>query len=336
MHSEFALTADRSAQWGGIHPLHAAARHQNNMAKAVRQCLDQAALDVSELDAVAYTRGPGMPSCLASCALAAKTLAAAYQKPLIGVHHMQAHALTVGLTEDDPPAYPYLSLLISGGHTLLLVVRATFDFQILATTADDSIGDAFDKVARLLDIPWGEASAAGQALEDFALDETVDLNMFSVPMRGQLKFSYSGLKSAVRRELEGTSSITLGKKRRIAAAFQASAILQLEEKIRLALQKLKAIGFSSLVVSGGVASNAFLRQRLRTCLDENGCSTMRLLFPPPTLCTDNAVMIAWAALEKFRRGMWDSFDTPIRPRWSIEECGDASASQNRPNTWTRD
>lgn len=109
-------------------------------AKAIRQCLDQAQMEVSDMQAVAYTRGPGMASCLASCALAAKTLAMAYQKPLIGVHHMQAHALTVGLTEDLPPAFPYLTLLVSGGHTLLLSAAGPFDYEILATTDDDAIG----------------------------------------------------------------------------------------------------------------------------------------------------------------------------------------------------
>lgn len=108
--------------------------------KAIRQCLDQANLDVSDVDAIAYTRGPGIPTCLAACALSAKTMSAVYRKPLIGVHHMQAHALTVGLTEDEPPTYPYLSLLVSGGHTLLLEVGGPFDFKIHATTPDESIG----------------------------------------------------------------------------------------------------------------------------------------------------------------------------------------------------
>lgn len=106
----------------------------------MRQCLDEAHLDVSDVEAIAYTRGPGMPSCLAICALAAKTLAAAYKKPLIGVHHMQAHALTVGLTEQMPPAYPFLSLLVSGGHTMLLLVYGPFEFDLLANSNDDAIG----------------------------------------------------------------------------------------------------------------------------------------------------------------------------------------------------
>lgn len=111
-----------------------------SQAKAIRQCLDEANMDVSEMNAIAYTRGPGMASCLASCALAGKTLAMAYKKPLIGVHHMQAHALTVGLSEQEAPAFPYLTLLISGGHTLLLLASGPFDYEILATSEDDAIG----------------------------------------------------------------------------------------------------------------------------------------------------------------------------------------------------
>lgn len=312
---------DLLARWGGIHPLHATARHQRNMPKAIRQCLDEARLEVSDVDAIAYTRGPGMPSCLGACALAAKTLSAAYNKPLIGVHHMQAHALTVGLTETTPPGYPFLTLLVSGGHTLLLLAESAFKFKLLATSDDDSIGDAYDKVTRMLDIPWGNARSGGQALEEFVQARpasTLDL-AFPIPAPRELIFSYSGLKSAVKREIEKGRDDT-ERKRSIAGAFQKAAVGQLTSKTALALQQLDGVALTSLVVSGGVASNAYLRQEMRRCLDENGRQDMRLLFPPPALCTDNAVMIAWAAFERYDRGMWDTFDSPLRAKWSLEEC----------------
>lgn len=201
-----------------------------------------------------------MASCLASCSLAAKTLSAAYRKPLIGVHHMQAHALTVGLTEDKPPEFPYLTLLISGGHTLLLLASDPFDFDMLATTHDDSIGDAFDKVARWLDIPLAGASSGGAALENYAATaKDEELPDFPVGMAGSAEFSYSGLKSAVRRTIDANPEASVHERRRIAAAFQKAAAGQLEDKVLLALKSHP--GVSSLVVSGGVASNGYLRQR---------------------------------------------------------------------------
>lgn len=322
---------DLLERWGGIHPFHATSRHQKNMAKSIRQCLDEAGLSVSDMDAIAYTRGPGMPACLASCSLAAKTLSAAYEKPLIGVHHMQAHALTVGLTEDEAPAYPYLTLLVSGGHTLLVLAEGPFDMRLLATSTDDSIGDAFDKVARMLDIPFNGASSGGEALEKYISGVHPSPSAFanlSVPSPGELRFSYSGLKSAVKRYLgpdaepNGTSTLPDGMKRELAAAFQAMAVRQLEEKTTLALKAHTGPRLSSLVISGGVASNVFLRRRMRECLDNNGGRDMRLLYPPISLCTDNAVMIAWTAFESLRIGRFDTFDSPLRPKWSIEDCRD--------------
>lgn len=312
---------DLLAKYGGIHPYHATARHQNNMAKAIRQCLDDAEMEVSDVQAIAYTRGPGMPSCLAACALSAKTLAVAFKKPLIGVHHMQAHALTVGLTADVPPAFPYLTLLISGGHTLLLSASGPFEFQILATTDDDAIGDAFDKVARWLDIPSGNIGG-GAALEAFVGSrETQQPVSLPATAPGKLLFSFSGLKAAVKREVTATSSDDLARKHAIAVAFQRAAVGQLEEKVSLVLKQSATQRFTSLVVSGGVASNLYLREsRMRKCLDANGGEAMGLLFPPVSLCTDNAVMIAWAAIERYRRNMWDGCESPIRPKWSISEC----------------
>ena len=229
---------------------------------AIRQCLEEAKLAIDDVDGIAYTRGPGMPSCLATCALAAKTLAAVHDKPLIGVHHMQAHALTVGLTEEIAPQYPFLCLLVSGGHTLLLSAEGPFSFEIHATTLDDSIGDAFDKVANMLQVPLNGSSSLGHALELLAEEAISDEPDDKLPraMPGRLAFSFSGLKTAVSKRVALHGQMTQRDKAQLASAFQSAAVGHLEAKIKLVLRDSN-LPYSALVASGGVASNACLRGR---------------------------------------------------------------------------
>lgn len=186
-------------------------------------------------------------------------------------------------------------------------------------------------------MPLGTATSGGQAIEELARGAAEPSFKFPIPSPGGLAFSYSGLKSAVKRNI-GNGPLSLDQKREIAVAFQNAAVGQLEEKLELALERLQGQILSSLVASGGVASNGFLRERcridrcslqpliivnrLRYCLDKNGRADTRLLCPPVALCTDNATMIAWAALERLERGMLDDFDSPIRPKWPIKECGE--------------
>lgn len=218
-------------------------------------------------------RALGMGGCLSVASNAAKTLAAALNKPLVGVHHMQAHALTPILTapESDHPQFPFLTLLVSGGHTLLLLATSLTSFRILATTADESVGHAFDMVSRRLKISW-LGMGPGAALEQFcATDDrgielpAIDLS-FSHPMPGELGFSYSGLHSAVERYITargGVQNLDFPTKLALARAFQTAAVFQLVDKLRLGLKWCerhnKQIGH--IVVSGGVASNTFLRER---------------------------------------------------------------------------
>ncbi|KAG8709066.1 hypothetical protein FRC08_018554 [Ceratobasidium sp. 394] len=300
-----------------------------------------------------------MPGCLNVGANAARTLSAALRKPLVGVHHMQAHALTALFTSQPPPAYPFLTLLISGGHTLLLLAHSSSDFKILATTRDESIGNAFDRVATLLHVPWSKERSAGASLEAFALDAPKLDAPFHVPMPGKLAFSYSGLISSVRSYILGRSDphmvleapdrpidptlkhpptpervamqerirrtvdvMPLSERQSIAAAFQRVAVAQLESKVKLGLKECIRMDVhpTSLVVSGGVASNAYLRGRLQSVVrDLDPGFQIKLVFPPPALCTDNAVMIAWTALERFRSRNYDDLSTGIRPVWSIED-----------------
>ncbi|GAA6059523.1 hypothetical protein JCM10212_006021 [Sporobolomyces blumeae] len=341
--------------FGGIHPLHAQEAHQRNMPFAIRQALGDANVTLDDLDAIAFTRGPGMYGCLSVCAGAAKALAGATGKPLIGVHHMQAHALTPFLTahprsSSPAPTFPFLTLLLSGGHTLLLLATSPTSFRILATTHDESIGASFDKAARDLEIPWelGKGSP-GAALERFAFpppdsasradpdDSTTaseaerieafeqSLPEFKVPFPRQLAFSYAGLRSALTRILTSTppSELSLSEKRLVANRFMLGAIRQVEEKVKVGIESLRDEGIEvkGLVVSGGVASNLVLRERLRSKLDSLALADLPLIFPPVHLCTDNAAMIAYVGLSRLERGeRVDPLDVMQKSKWSIEEC----------------
>ncbi|GAA98145.1 hypothetical protein E5Q_04828 [Mixia osmundae IAM 14324] len=300
------------------------------MPGAIQTALTQARVTMADLDAIAFTRGPGMLSCLTVASVAARSLAAALDKPLVGVHHMQAHALTPFLTEDVPPEFPFLTLLVSGGHTLIALARSSSQFELLATTRDNAIGEAIDHVARLLAVPW--MGSPGSALERFAASAR-ELPGFDCPdfrshptKENKARFGYfsfSGLKSSVQRfvsEQGGTDALSEDQRKVIAQRFQSTAIMQLERTLAVTLADL-TIKPTALVVSGGVASNALLRNRLRECLDGQGRTETRLIFPPVALCTDNAAMIAWTAIDRLKRGFHtDSLAVASHPVWSIESC----------------
>ncbi|KAI0259673.1 Gcp-like domain-containing protein [Gloeopeniophorella convolvens] len=251
---------------------------------------------------------------------------------------MQAHALTPLLTslhEPNPPTFPFLALLISGGHTLLLLARSKTSFRILATTPDEAIGRAFDKVSRLLALPWSPRGP-GAALEECAVTATqADTDASLVPpmprtLPGVLGFSFAGLHSTVERAVaaRGGDGAALDARTRaaLARAFQDAAVGQLEEKVRLALRLCarEGVGVRHVVVSGGVASNTYLRTRLGATVADEGAGLVSLVFPPPALCTDNAVMIAWAAMDRLLVGDTDDYSILIRPKWSIEELSGPS------------
>ncbi|KAI0320760.1 glycoprotease [Amylostereum chailletii] len=318
-------------KFGGIHPREAVYAHQENIGHAVREALADANMQAHEVDGIAFTRGPGMPGCLGVGSSAARTLAAALNKPLVGVHHMQAHALTALLTStpESRPTFPFLTLLVSGGHTLLLLAISQTSFRILATTSDASIGRVIDKVSRMLKLPWSSSFGPGAALEDFCRPvsegESVEFDVpaFSKAVPGVMAFSFSGLHSAVERYIttKGIDNLNLGTRRAVAREFQRAAVAQLEDKIALGLNycQREGIDIRHLVVSGGVASNAFLRERLQICVSNaSTASPISLVFPPPSLCTDNAVMIAWASMYRFLAGDFDDYSILISPEWSIE------------------
>ncbi|KDQ57719.1 hypothetical protein JAAARDRAFT_130097 [Jaapia argillacea MUCL 33604] len=349
---------DLHESFGGIHPFVAIEGHQKNLARAVRKALGDAKVAVWEVDGIAYTRGPGIGGCLSVGSNAAKTLAASLNKPLVGVHHMQAHALTPFLTTplDSLPTYPFLTLLISGGHTLLLLSSSPTSFKVLATTCDESIGRVFDKVARMIGVPWGE-KGLGASLEEFVSQhddrdgttapegwEEVAIPTFPIPMRGTLSFSYACLHSTLERYLSNhfpsshppssplyTPCLPHPIKLALARSFQSAAIGQLEEKLLLGLRWCKNemnVDVRHVVISGGVASNLYLRRKLGETLrriSPDKDKPIELLFPPPALCTDNAVMIAWASMDRFLAGDHDDYSIELRSKWPIEELDLTSA-----------
>ncbi|KIL68931.1 hypothetical protein M378DRAFT_71041 [Amanita muscaria Koide BX008] len=319
--------------YGGIHPSVAIEAHQRNMPLAVQQALKNANVDlVRDIDGIAFTRGPGIGGCLSVGSNAAKSLAAALNKPLVGVHHMQGHALTPLLTTwPNPPEFPFLSLLISGGHTLLLLAKSPISYKILGTTLDESIGRSFDKVSRLLGLKWG-TNGPGAALEEFcALDKSSDtvpgqIPPFPRPMHGRLAFSYASFHSHVERYIfsrGGIDKINHATKQALARGFQEAAVLHLKEKLSLGINwcQKQGIEIKNIVVSGGVASNQHLRNRCKslTAQSEGSNSAIFFIYPPPHLCTDNAVMIGWASMGRFLAGSHDDYTIDLRPKWSIED-----------------
>ncbi|KAH7108184.1 peptidase M22, glycoprotease [Auriculariales sp. MPI-PUGE-AT-0066] len=360
-----------NASFGGIHPYIALDQHQSNLPVALRTALNEAKLSVSDVDGIAFTRGPGMGGCLSVSMNAAKALAAAHNKPLIGVHHMQAHALTPFLTlpEDQVPQFPFLTLLISGGHTLLLLAKSQTNFKIIATAADENIGRALDKGARALGLP-----PTGAALETFCASEEPSQPLptgfsFVLPMPRQLSFSYAGIRSQLQRHVHllnehygGQTAAWSGLPhfpgdaipapipqhhehvgnehrealRSLARLYQRAAFQHLCEKVGLALrwcrEQLEPSNerVQALVVSGGVASNLLLRTMLQDELDKHEPG-LPLRCPPPAMCTDNAAMIAWASMHRFIAGDRDDFSIKLRPTWSLDEL--EIPEQGTQGTW---
>ncbi|KAF8550480.1 peptidase M22 glycoprotease [Imleria badia] len=321
--------------FGGIHPTVAIEGHQRNMPIAVQRALGESGMSMQNINGVAFTRGPGIGGCLSVGSNAAKTLAASLGKPLVGVHHMQAHALTPLLTSppEERPQFPFLTLLISGGHTLLVLATSHTAFRILANTVDESVGRTYDKVARMLTMPWGTRGPAA-ALEEFCRQEKADsgvpeIGPFSVPMPGQLAFSFSGLHSAVERYIfRSEAPLTEAHKHALGRAFQDGAARQLSDKLVLCHSMLREEGIDvrHVVVSGGVASNLYLRARLRDTLGEYSPECrISLIYPPIELCTDNAAMIGWASMHRFLAGDYDDYSVELRSKWSIETLPDGSS-----------
>jgi N6-L-threonylcarbamoyladenine synthase len=292
--------------YGGVVPEIAARAHVEILPGLIEQVLDDAGMSIREIDAVAATAGPGLIGGVMVALLAGKGLALAAGKPLIAVNHLEGHALSPRLADPDLD-FPYLLLLVSGGHCQLLEVRGVGDYRRLATTIDDAAGEAFDKGAKLLGLPY----PGGPAIEQLARQGDGAAVPLPRPLVGSAEphFSFAGLKSAVQRAVASGSY----RPEDIAASLQQAIVDCLVDRTRLALAKTDA---PTLVVAGGVAANQAIRGALAELASASGRT---FSVPPGWLCTDNAAMIGWAGVERFAAGMSDALDVPARARWPLDE-----------------
>ncbi|WP_322867421.1 tRNA (adenosine(37)-N6)-threonylcarbamoyltransferase complex transferase subunit TsaD [Aquicoccus sp. G2-2] len=319
---------DLHARFGGVVPEIAARAHAERLDICVKQALTQANLRLSELDGIAVTAGPGLIGGVLSGVMCAKGIAAGTGLPLIGVNHLAGHALTPRLT--DGIAYPFLMLLVSGGHCQFLIVRGPDSFGRLGGTIDDAPGEAFDKTARLLDLP----QPGGPSVQKAA--ESGDPTRFAFPRplldRPGCDLSFSGLKTALLRArnalIAEKGGLTEQDRADLCASFQAAIVDVLAEKTRRALHIYNAENpvEPALAVAGGVAANTAIRARLETVSAE---FATRFIAPPLALCTDNAAMIAYAGLERFANGARDDMTLAARPRWPLDTSQPALLGSGR-------
>jgi N6-L-threonylcarbamoyladenine synthase len=295
--------------FGGVVPEIAARAHVEILPGLIRQVMAEADVGISDVDAIAATAGPGLIGGVMVALLAGKGLSLASGKPLVAVNHLEGHALSPRLVDPDLQ-FPYLLLLASGGHCQLLEVRGVGEYSRLATTIDDAAGEAFDKAAKLLGLPY----PGGPAIEELAKDGDAQAVPLPRPLvgSGEPHFSFAGLKSAVQRAVAAGSH----KPADIAASFQQAVVDCMVDRTSLALAKSDA---PALVVAGGVAANRPLRAALADLASSNG---RRFSVPPGWLCTDNAAMIGWAGAERFAAGLCDGLDAPARARWPLDEAAE--------------
>ncbi|WP_036129334.1 MULTISPECIES: tRNA (adenosine(37)-N6)-threonylcarbamoyltransferase complex transferase subunit TsaD [Luteibacter] len=296
------------AEYGGVVPELASRDHVRKLLPLVREALKDAGLTPSDLGGVAYTAGPGLVGALLVGASAARAMAWALGVPAIGVHHMEGHLLAP-LLEDDPPEPPFVALLVSGGHSMLVEVKAIGEYRILGDTLDDAAGEAFDKTAKMMGLPY----PGGPALARLAEQGTPGSFRFSRPMtdRPGLDFSFSGLKTQVLLAWQASDK-TDQTRADIARAFEEAIVDTLAIKCRRALE---ASGARRLVIAGGVGANKRLREQLAEAGAKDG---FRVYFPRLAFCTDNGAMIALAGAIRLAAGQQQDRTIQVHPRWSLE------------------
>lgn len=319
---ESLLSQKEHAAFGGVVPEIAARAHMEHIDEIIRDAVTKAGIGLGSVDAIAAVGGPGLIGGVVVGAMAGKALSLALDKPFIAVNHLEGHALAPRITNDVE--FPYLLLLVSGGHCQILVVRDVGSYERLGATIDDAAGETFDKVAKMLCLGY----PGGPVIEKMAAAGNTDRFVLPRPLlhSGDCAMSFSGLKTAVRKLIESFSEdgslehcilsreITAD----ICASFQSAATDCLAKKLENAIKIFQSQypQGRDLVVSGGVAANTFLRRTLKNLAERNG---LAFAAPPLKYCTDNGVMIAWAGLERFRRGMVDTLDFKPRPRWPLDE-----------------
>lgn len=340
----------------GVFPPKALEGHASSLARLVSEALSSCS---GKPDLVAVTRGPGMSANLAEGLALGKGLAVAWGVPFVGVNHMQAHALTPRLVHalDAPedgnptgvaPSFPFLTLLVSGGHTQLVHSRSLTDHRILANSANIAIGDALDKCARLILPPDVLASCPdvmyGRALEAFAFPDGSGMEAYTAPAKREneiaplvsphgwtlhppladtrrLGYEFSALESSVQRVVAAYPDLSVPQRRDLAVDIMRLAFEHLAGRVLIALKDLDDVRAETLVVSGGVACNRFLMKVLRSMLDARGHGEMQIVAPPVALCTDNAAMIAWTGWEMYRAGYESGLDVRVLRKWGVDPEG---------------
>ena len=312
---------DDHRPYGGVVPEVAAREHLEAIDAVIDRALQTAGLSLADIDAFAATAGPGLIGGVAVGTVTAKAIAAARQRPYYAVNHLEGHALSVRLT--DSVEFPYLLLLVSGGHTQLLAVAGPGQYHRYGTTMDDAAGEAFDKCAKIMGLGY----PGGPAIEDAARHGNAKAIALPRPLIGadHCHFSFSGLKTALANQLKKLGGVEQAPLNDLAASLQTAIADCLADRSKRAMQQFindYPVDCSSappmLVIAGGVAANKYIYVRLADAAAENG---FRLYAPPATLCTDNAAMIAWAALERHNQNPSDSddFDFAPRPRWPLDD-----------------
>lgn len=309
-HTLYSQTA-LHAEYGGVVPELASRDHIRKLLPLIQQTLTEAKLSSTDIHGIAYTAGPGLMGALLVGAAFARSLGLAWNIPTLGIHHLEGHLLAPML-ENARPAFPFLALLVSGGHTMLVAVKNVGDYKILGETLDDAVGEAFDKTAKLL----GLAYPGGAQLAALAQKGNPTRFHFPRPMihKPSLDFSFSGLKTFALNTLREQSFPDEQTKADIARAFEDAVVETLCIKCNKALKKT---GFMRLVVAGGVGANQSLRQQLQA---NSAQQNVEVFFPRPAFCTDNGAMIAYAGYLRIQAGQRDShLEIRVNPRWSLEE-----------------
>ncbi len=310
LHTQIALHAD----YGGVVPELASRDHIRKLAPLLQAALQEANLTAKDIDGVAYTSGPGLVGALLVGATVARSLAYAWNIPAISVHHMEGHLLAPML-EENPPDFPFVALLVSGGHTQLVRVDGVGRYELLGESIDDAAGEAFDKTAKLLGLDY----PGGAALARLALNGTPNRFVFPRPMtdRPGLDFSFSGLKTfaanTLHHVMQEEGELTEQSKADIAYAFQEAVVDTLAIKCKRAL---KQTGLKRLVIAGGVSANKQLRQTLAELMQQLGGE---VFYPQPQFCTDNGAMIAYAGFLRLKQGQQQDLAIEVRPRWAMTE-----------------
>ena len=310
LHTQIALHAD----YGGVVPELASRDHIRKLAPLLQAALQEANLTAKDIDGVAYTSGPGLVGALLVGSTVARSLAYAWNIPAIGVHHMEGHLLAPML-EENPPHFPFVALLVSGGHTQLVRVDGVGRYELLGESIDDAAGEAFDKTAKLLGLDY----PGGAALARLALNGTPNRFAFPRPMtdRPGLDFSFSGLKTfaanTLHQVMQEEGELTEQSKADIAYAFQEAVVDTLAIKCKRAL---KQTGLKRLVIAGGVSANKQLRQTLAELMQQLGGE---VFYPQPQFCTDNGAMIAYAGFLRLKQGQQQDLAIEVRPRWAMTE-----------------